>query len=330
MPASIRPMLATLSASLPADQERWSFEYKWDGVRAIAYWDGRRLKIESRNQLEITHRYPELHALAEAMGSRTLVLDGEIVALDAAERPSFERLQRRMHVQDRGAIRRLMGEVPVYYLIFDLLYLDGRSLTSMPLIQRRDMLEELTLVGATWRLSPADVAEGQAMLEAARQQNLEGIVAKRLDSLYEPGRRSPAWLKIKIIARQEFVVGGWVPEGNQDRGRVGALMLGYYEPQARGARRLRYAGSVGSGFNAEWHRRLVALLAATPRTDSPFADAVPKAGVRFVEPKLVTEVEYRRWPAGGMVQQAAFKGLRVDKDPQHVVDERVCVGESDR
>jgi bifunctional non-homologous end joining protein LigD len=317
-------MLATLAATLPASPQRWSFEYKWDGIRAITYWDGRRLSIESRNQLEITHRYPELHLLGEAVGSRTVVLDGEIVALDASERPSFERLQRRMHVQDRSAIRRLAEQVPVYYLIFDLLYLDGRSLMARPLEQRRDMLEELTLIGSSWRLSPAHVGEGKAMLESARRQQLEGIVAKRLESVYEPGRRSPAWLKVKIIARQEFVIGAWVPEANEDRGRVGALMLGYYEAQSRGGRRLRYAGSVGTGFSAEWHRRLVPLLEAMPRADSPFADPAPKMGARFVEPKLVAEVEYRRWPAGGMVQQAAFKGLRADKDAGQVVDERTC------
>lgn len=327
LPAGIEPMLAVLSQDLPIDPDHWGFEYKWDGVRALCYWDGRRLRLESRNQLDITRRYPELHVLAEALGSRSAILDGEIVALDENDRPSFPLLQNRMHVNDPVAIERLVAEVPVRYLVFDLLHLDGRSTIDRPYLHRRDLLEQLTLVGPSWEVPPAHVGEGAAMLAAARENQLEGIVAKHIDSVYEPGRRSPAWLKIKVVARQEFVVGGWVPEGGNNLGRVGSLLLGYYErgQKPRGGKVLRFAGGVGTGFNDTWHRELTSLLRPMTRASSPFVNPVPKRQAVFVEPMLVAEVEYRRWPAGAQVQQASFKGLRTDKDPRRVVrEDRVC------
>src|SRR5688500_10217744 len=191
LPSGLQPMLAVLSNELPADTEHYSFEYKWDGVRALCYWDGRRLRLESRNQLDITRRYPELHIIADALGSRPAILDGEIVALDENDRPSFPLLQNRMHVNDPASIRRLVDEVPVRYLVFDLLHLDGRSTIDSTYLNRRDMLEQLTLMGPSWQVPPAHIGEGAAMLDAARQTGLEGIVAKRIDSLYELGRRSP-------------------------------------------------------------------------------------------------------------------------------------------
>ena len=267
--------------------------------------------------------------LAEALGSRTAVLDGEIVALDEADRPSFPLLQNRMHVNDPAAIRRLVDEVPVRYLVFDLLHLDGRSTIERSYLHRRDLLEQLTLVGPSWQVPPAHVGEGAAMLKAAREQGLEGIVAKRIDSTYQPGRRSPDWLKIKVIQRQEFVIGGWVPEGGNNLARVGSLLLGYYEPgrtAGRATKVLRFAGGVGTGFNEAWHRTLSGTLKPLTRADSPFADPVPRRDAIFVEPILVAEIEYRRWPAGGMVHQGAFKGLRTDKDARKVVrEDRACL-----
>jgi bifunctional non-homologous end joining protein LigD len=329
MPAALEPMLATLSQHLPENLNDYGFEYKWDGVRALCYWDGRTLRIESRNQLDITRRYPELHVLADALGSRTAILDGEIVALDENDRPSFPLLQNRMHVNDPASIRRLVNEVPVRYLVFDLLYLDGRSTMDRSYLHRRDLLEQLTLVGPSWQVPPAHVGEGAAMLQAAREQQLEGIVAKHVDSIYQPGRRSPDWLKIKVISRQEFVIGGWVPEGGNNTSRIGSLLLGYYEPAdtgGRGEKTLRFAGGVGTGFNDRWHRTLSATLKPLTRAASPFVDPVPKREAIFVEPILVAEVEYRRWPAGGMVHQGAFKGLRADKDARKVVrEDRACV-----
>lgn len=320
MPLRVEPMLAVLS-TLPADPENWSFEFKWDGVRALTFWDGKRLTMRSRNMLEITSRYPELHGIREIFGSRPAILDGEVVALDEADRPSFPLLQRRMHVQDHHAIPRLMREVPVYYILFDLLYLDGHATMHQPLWRRREMLGELTLQGPNWRLSPAAVGQGKSMYQTAKDQGLEGVVAKQLDSTYEPGRRSPSWLKIKIVQRQEFVIGGWTPEKGGNLTRIGNLLMGYYEPARRGEQRLRYAGSVGTGFSDATHRQLVSALAKLSHDVSPFDEKVPKSQVKFVRPELVAEVEYRRWPAGGLIQQASFKGLRQDKRAKDVVKE---------
>ena len=335
---SLEPMLATLSAALPPDLEIYGFEYKWDGVRALCYWDGRNLRFESRNRLDITHRYPELHVLAEALGSRPAVLDGELVALDDSGKPSFPLLQNRMHVNSRRDIERLVDEIPVRYLVFDLLHLDGRSVMNRSYVQRRDMLEQLTLIGPSWQVPPSHIGEGEAMLAAAREQGLEGIMAKRLDSLYYPGRRSPEWLKIKVVGRQELVIGGWVP-GDQgtNLSRVGSLLVGYYEPACASAglstgnagprtgNVLRFAGGVGTGYDQQWHRTLTARLKPLTRATSPFVDPVPKRDAIYVEPLLVAEVEYRRWPAGGVLHQAAFKGLRADKPPRKVVrEDRMC------
>lgn len=309
-------MLAVLS-DLPADQEHFAFEYKWDGVRAISYWDGRTLRIESRNQLDVTRRYPELADLGLALGKRPAIVDGEILALDASGRPSFSLLQRRMHAEGSEHIRRLMKQVPVIYVLFDLLWADGKSTLSLPYAKRRATLEELTVAGPNWQITPSHVGQGTAMLSAAKSSGLEGLVAKRLDSVYEPGRRSPNWLKIKVIFGQEFVIGGWIPEKGVHHDRVGSLLLGYYERPASGApHRLRYAGNVGSGFNASLHAKLTALLKSRAIDHSPFADRIAKKDVAFVRPDLVAEVEYRRWPEGGRVQQASFKGLRTDK-PAH-------------
>ena len=321
---SIEPMLATLAAGLPPDLENYGFEYKWDGVRALCYWDGRRLRLESRNRLDITHRYPELHVLGEALGSRPAVLDGEIVALDEVGRPSFPLLQNRMHVNARRDIERLVEEVPVRYLVFDLLHLDGRSVMDRSYVHRRDLLEQLTLIGPSWQVPPSHVGEGEAMLAAAREQGLEGVMAKRLDGLYYPGRRSPEWMKIKVVGRQEFVIGGWVPgDAGTNLSRIGSLLVGYYEPACapKKGQVLRFAGGVGTGYNEQWHRTLTAKLKPLTRTTSPFSDPVPKPDKIFVEPLLVAEVEYRRWPAGGVLHQASFKGLRTDKPARKVVRE---------
>src|SRR5438477_12025477 len=181
MPTNVQPMLALLAAEVPRDQANYSFEYKWDGVRAIAYYDGRRLSLKSRNDLEITPRYPELQSLREMIGKTPAVLDGEIIALDELDRPSFTRLQRRMHVNDPRLVARLMREVPVLFVLFDVLYLDGRNTMDLPYTERRRLLEELTIAGPYWQRTPAYRGEGKAMLASARESALEGIVAKKLD-----------------------------------------------------------------------------------------------------------------------------------------------------
>jgi bifunctional non-homologous end joining protein LigD len=315
-------MLAVLSdLPDPEHEEQFSFEYKWDGVRAISYWDGHDLRIESRNLLDITGRYPELQPLGDDLGRRhPAVLDGEIVALDELDRPSFAKLQHRMHA-DPSRARLLMRQIPVWYFIFDVLWLDEQSTMHLPFIERRDLLEGLGLAGPAWQTSPKQIGEGCAMLEAARAMRMEGVVAKRLNSIYEPGRRSPDWRKIKIVNRQELVIGGWIPQEGSAQ-RIGSLLLGYYEDAGPRGKVLKFAGGVGTGFADETHRELYRLLKKRERDVSPFAERVPKAGEKhYVQPDLVAEVEYRRWPRGAQIQQAAFKGLRDDKDAASVVKE---------
>jgi bifunctional non-homologous end joining protein LigD len=307
MPEHLVPMLAQL-APPPAREHGWSFEVKWDGVRAIAYLKPGRLRLESRNLKDMTDSYPELRGLLSQLGMREAVLDGEVVAFDDGGRPSFERIQRRMHVTSPSAVRRLMKSTPVVYAIFDLLYLDGRSLMARSYTERRAALDELKLNGPAWRV-PAVHDDGIRLLEATREQGLEGIVAKRRDSRYEPGRRGGAWLKIKNLQRQELVIGGWLPGEGRRTERIGALLMGYVEGGG-----LRYAGRVGTGFTERTLDDLSARLAPLRTDRSPFTDApkLPREA-EFVEPALVAEVEFREWTADGMMRAPSFKGLRDDK-----------------
>jgi bifunctional non-homologous end joining protein LigD len=316
MPGVFPPMLASLASGLPVNQSQYGFEYKWDGVRAICRWDGRNLSFYSRNQLDITRRYPELWPIAKVFGSRPVILDAEVIALDDQQRPSFSQLQQRMHVNDEQSIRRLVNQVPVWLMVFDVLYLDGKSLMTLPWLQRRDYLDQLHLEsdGSPWRVPPAHVGEGDAMLEAARRMRLEGLVAKHVESIYRPGARSADWLKIKIIGDEEFVVGGWVPEAGTRTNRIGSLLIGQFDEQGR----LRFAGGIGTGFRVPDHRQLTRLLAGLRTPNSPFADPIPKRGALFVEPTTVVQVEYRRRTPEGMVHQGAYKGLRNDKEPREV------------
>jgi bifunctional non-homologous end joining protein LigD len=322
MPRRVQPMLAILAANLPHDGKNWAFEYKWDGVRAIAYKDRATWRIESRNLLDITKRYPELLALRGALGNRTAVLDGEIIALDDSHRPSFPLLQRRMHVNDASQIARLVKTVPIAFVLFDVLYLDGKSLVDEPYTTRRQILEDLSLTAEHVQLTPSHANRGEQLLNSARKNGLEGIVAKRLDSIYEVGRRSPNWLKIKIIQRQEFVIAGWTGESTGLANRIGTMLLGYHDSDGR----LHYAGHVGTGLSSKDHTPLVAKFKKLARPTNPFVEKLPAARkggnkILFLQPKLVAEVEFRRWPEGGLVQQASFKGLRADKSAKQVVKE---------
>jgi bifunctional non-homologous end joining protein LigD len=315
MPERIVPMMARAETALPRDPKNWSFEVKWDGVRAIAYVHPGRLRLESRNLNDVTDAYPEVRGLIGALGMHEAVLDGEIVAFDEGGRPSFERLQRRMHVRGASAIRRLQSSMPVVYAIFDLLYLDGRSLMERPYRERRAALESLELTGPAWRVPAAHPGEGKLLLEATAQQGLEGIVAKRLECRYEPGRRSGNWLKIKHTRRQELVIGGWMPgEGRRTR-RIGALLMGYYEPGGA----FRYAGRVGTGFTEKTLDMLQQRLEPLRRDTNPF-DVAPKLPreVVFVAPKLVAEIELREWTAERIMRAPSFKGLREDKPAREV------------
>jgi bifunctional non-homologous end joining protein LigD len=317
MPEQLVPMLAS-AARLPSHEEEWAFEIKWDGVRAITYWRPGELRIESRNLNDVSARYPELRALGPQLGSREVVLDGEIVSFDEHGRPSFARLQRRMHVSSPSAIRRLAAEEPVSYVIFDLLYLDGRTMLELPYRERRALLEELELQGPAWQTPAYHAGEGRELLAAAAEQHLEGVVAKRLDSPYRPGKRSDEWLKIKHVNRQELVIGGWLPGKGARAGRLGALLVGFFEPDEDGRQVLRYAGRVGTGFNEEDLDHLGKKLAAIPRTTSPFSGTQPPRGANFVEPELVAEIEFRQWTPDRILRHSSYKGLREDKPAKEV------------
>ena len=310
--------------TLPRDDDRWGYEVKWDGVRALLWSDHGHVRIESRTQREITKRYPELRALGRALGAHELLLDGELVAFDEHGRPSFERLQSRMNVEGEAAIRRAARAQPVVYMAFDLLHLDGRSLLELPYEQRRALLERLGLEGPAWRTPRFHRGGGEALLDATRAQGLEGIVAKRLDARYEPGRRSGAGASCRNRRRQELVIGGWTAGEGRRVGRVGALLLGVHE---RTGGPLRYAGRVGSGFSEAMLDELERRLEPLRRTRSPFrADparpgARPPRGAHFVAPQLVAEVELTDLTSEGLVRQGVFKGLRDDKAATDVVPE---------
>ena len=225
-----------------------------------------------------------------------------------------------MHVGSEAQVRRLAKETPVTYIIFDLLWLDGHSLMELPYTERRARLAELELGdGGRWQVPDYVVGHGAQLLAATEQQGLEGVVAKRLDSPYEPGRRTPAWLKIKHTARQEVVVGGWVPGEGRRRERIGALLVGVREDDGA----LRYVGRVGTGFTEGELDRLAELLRPLERDDSPFAPGGPKIprGAVFVEPELVAEVEFLEWTDGGQLRAPSYKGLRDDKPAELVVRE---------
>jgi bifunctional non-homologous end joining protein LigD len=316
MPDFIEPMLARLS-TLPANESEWAFEVKWDGVRAIAHSRPGRIRLLSRNENDITAAYPELRALNRELGSHSAILDGEIVAFDGAGRPSFEALQSRMHLRGEAAVRRRARATPVTYVLFDLLWLDGHSLTNLPYTERRSCLDALRLDGERWCTPAFHVGEGSALLAATREQGLEGVIAKRLDSRYMPGRRSDSWLKIKHSQRQEVVIGGWTEGKGSRSSGIGALQAGVYERDE-----LRYAGRVGTGFDAAELERLAGLLEPLARRDSPFIGRQPPRGAHFVEPRLVCEVEFSQWTKDGLLRQPSYKGLREDKPAAAVVRER--------
>ena len=312
MPERVAPMLAR-TGELPTDDAKWAFEIKWDGVRAIAYAEGGRLRLEARSGRDITARYPELRELGRALAGHEAVLDGEVVAFDTEGRPSFQRLQSRMHLTSEHAVRRLSQSEPVHYVIFDLLWLDGHSLCSLSYTERRERLVELGLQGPTWRTPASHVGDGAALLAASRAQGLEGIIAKRLDCPYTPGRRSPWWVKVKNVRQTDVVIGGWLPGEGKRGGRLGALVVGFYEDGA-----LKYAGRVGTGFDERELDRLGGILSSLAREDSPFDGRQPPRETHFVEPELIASVGYGEWTQTRTLRHPRYLGLRDDIDPATV------------
>jgi bifunctional non-homologous end joining protein LigD len=306
-------MYATLVQEAPTGAG-WAWELKWDGVRALGYVDGGRIRLVSRNGNDVTRRYPELRALGATLGARDAVLDGEIVTFDANGRPDFQLLQRRMHVESESAIRRLQQELPVVYVLFDLLWLDGRSLLAEPYSERRATLLGLGLTGASWQTPPHELGDGTTTIEVSRQFGLEGVVAKRADSPYRPGKRTREWLKLKHQLRQEFVVGGYTAGEGRRGGGIGALLIGYFDDDGT----LRYAGKVGTGFTEAELERLARLLEPFQRETNPFGAGKPPRDAVWVEPRVVVEVRFSEWTSSGSARHPAYLGTRDDKDAQEV------------
>jgi bifunctional non-homologous end joining protein LigD len=239
------------------------------------------------------------------------------VAFDRQGRPSFQALQSRMHLASESAVRRKVKELPVTYVIFDLLWLDGHSTLALTYEDRRRLLESLELEGPRWRTPAYRAGDGEALLEASKAQGIEGIVAKRLDCPYEPGRRASGWIKVKNVTSQELVIGGWTP-GEGGRGSsLGALCVGVHDDEGR----LLYAGKVGTGFTETTLGLLMRELEPLRRDSSPFGGRQPPKGTVFVEPRLVASVEFREWTQAGTLRAPSFKGLRDDVDPAEVVRE---------
>jgi bifunctional non-homologous end joining protein LigD len=315
IPERIKPMLAR-TGPLPANEDAYGFEVKWDGIRAVLFGDHGHLTLQGRNFSDFTPRYPELRDLGRELGARRIVLDGEVVAFDDEGRPSFERLQTRMHLASDSAVRRRMRDTPVTYVIFDLLYLDGHSTLPLPYEERRELLERLELEGAYWRTPAYHRGEGSALLKATAEIGVEGVVAKRLDCPYEPGRRSSGWIKVKNVTLQDVVIGGYTPGAGGRSGRIGALAVGVMEDG-----KLKYAGKVGTGFTEQTLSLLQRELEPLRRDECPFHGRQPPRETTFVEPLLVASVEFREWTRGGTLRAPSFKGLRPDKDPEEAVRE---------
>jgi bifunctional non-homologous end joining protein LigD len=312
------PMLATPNGLPPSGEDAtWGYEFKWDGVRAMARVIDGRVELFSRKQTEITVRYPEVTRPPAGLEGHSALVDGEIVALDEQGRPDFGALQNRMH-RTGPEVKGMAAAAPVTYLVFDLLAWDGEDLTQRPYAERRKRLDELGLSGHRWAVTPWFRGGGADVLAASRDNELEGVVAKRLESPYRPGLRGSEWIKVKNVRTQSVVVGGWRPGQGRRAGTVGSLLFGVHDDEGR----LVFAGHVGTGFTDAALRELQGLM--TPRSTQPFADALPREVTRdahWVEPVLVGEVAYAHWTADGRLRHPSWRGLRDDIDVDDVVVE---------
>ncbi|HET7028771.1 MAG TPA: DNA ligase D [Candidatus Limnocylindrales bacterium] len=332
----LEPMAATL-ASKPFDDPDWLFEVKWDGYRVEAVVRDGRARLFTRHGNDAATYFPSLAGPAPWIDARDAVVDGEVVALDERGRPDFSLLQQRISAATGGKVPGMRGRsggggggdgsapeepgrAPLVYEVFDLLHHDGRSLLKVPLEDRKRLLRAVLRDHPRVRFADHVVADGKAFYEAARRQKLEGMVAKHRRSRYEPGRRTQTWLKIKLRPEQELVVGGWTPgEGNAKD--LGAVVVGVYDGDA-----FRYAGKVGSGFNAKTRASLRSRLDALASDDCPFTPCPERKGelrtVRWVRPDLVIRAELGGWTRDNLVRQTSYKGIDEGHDPRLVVRER--------
>jgi bifunctional non-homologous end joining protein LigD len=324
MPKRLSPMLAKPGEVPESGGEDWAYEIKWDGIRALLYADRGKWCMLSRRLEDVSARYPELERIAEVLADHSAILDGEVVALDPEGRPRFQLIQSRMGLTSPAMIKARVKQQPVDYVIFDLLHLDGQCVRDLPYVERRQLLEGLALDGPRWRTPRYRHGGGADLLEAARRQGLEGIVAKRCDSPYRPGKRTGEWIKTRVWRRQEFVIGGYIPGEGRRAKRVGSLLVGYYDKRGEG-QRLRFAGGVGSGLKEDDIDLLTRELRRRERPESPFdvgRPTGPKAKLAiWCEPELVCEVSWTEWTNVGTLRQPAFKGMRDDKEPREVVKE---------
>ena len=312
-------MKATSGTTVPTG-DGWIFETKWDGMRVLTEVGPDGVRAWSANGKDATVTFPELAALGPALAPVEAVLDGEVVALDAAGKPSFERLQQRMHISSPVEAARRAAEVPVAYVVFDLLRLGGHDLVGLPWRDRRRLLEQL---GDD--LPPGiDLAtvydDGPDLLDAVRRQGLEGVMAKRVDAPYAAGRRSPSWVKVKVRHHDEFVVGGWSGGLGNREGKLGSLLVGYHD--APGDPVLRYAGRVGSGFTSAELDRVGGLLAPLALDPCPFDPPPPplhRKGAHWVRPEVVVEVSYGEITNEGRLRHPVYLGERTDKAAADVV-----------
>lgn len=307
----IEPMLATLTRER-FSRQGWIFEPKFDGERCLAFRNGTSVHLFSRNRKPLDGTYPELIEPLRAQPAESFVVDGEVVTFEG-EVTSFRRLQQRMQIHD--ARQALATKVPVFYYVFDLLYLNGKDLTHEPLIARKRLLETTFRFADPLRFTTHRETEGEAYYAEACRRGWEGLIAKRAQSEYVSGR-SRDWLKFKCTNQQELVIGGYTdPKGA--RAEFGALLVGYYEDG-----KLRYAGKVGTGYTEDMLRGLGKRLAALTTAASPFAEPVlPRRGVHWVKPKLVAEVGFTEWTNDGKLRHPRFLGLRNDKEAEAVVRE---------
>jgi bifunctional non-homologous end joining protein LigD len=317
LPHNLTPMLATL-VEAPFDDPAWLFEVKWDGYRAIASIDAEgKVALTSRNGLDLLKRFHELSSIGAAFRSLPVIVDGEICALDAAGRSSFQALQQ---VDVAARVTKNGSRTPLTFVAFDLLYADGRDLRALPLEERKARLEELIVPGHAVLYSKHIIGEGKAFFTLAQREGLEGIIGKRRDSPYRMAR-SRDWFKMKAKHEEEFVIGGWTdPKGS--RSDFGALLLGYYEKG-----KLVFSGQVGTGFNAKLLRTIGAELRKRERKTSPFVE-VPrmKPEPHFVKPELVAQIAFAEWTNDGLLRQPVFLGLRTDKAASEVTRERAQPG----
>ncbi|HEU5204467.1 MAG TPA: non-homologous end-joining DNA ligase [Candidatus Limnocylindrales bacterium] len=309
MPEFIPPMLATLVAA-PFDEPDWQFEVKWDGFRVETVVDGDKVRLWTRGQQDAARYFGAFLEPPSWIAAKQAIVDGEVIALDHRGEPDFALLQARIKGKGTAA-----EPTPFVYEVFDLMWLDGKSLLDEPLEDRRRLLADALRADPRVRLSEHIEGEGIAFFEAARARSLEGIMAKDRHSRYEPGKRSMAWQKVKIRPEQELVVGG-MTRGTGKAVELGALLVGFYEDGA-----LRYAGKVGAGFNDAIRAELLSKLEPLVVDQPPFAVPPPRPVARsaiWLRPDVVIRAEFAGWTGDGLVRQAAYKGFDLGKDPMAV------------